>query len=123
MKHWPSALAKIRSVHQKGYLSPVWDFQIRLPVKNLYVQTTLIHNPLVSKPILSQFQTWYGRGWISFRYLGNVFGSRGIVGCSIEILGVIGDDNVVLFELKVSRRFRISFVASSLSCSLISIYI
>ena len=29
MKHWSSALVNIRAVHQKGALSPVWDFQMR----------------------------------------------------------------------------------------------
>ena len=73
--------------------------------------------------ISSQFQTWDGQGWIYFRSSGTVFGSRGIVGCSIEILGVLGDENAVLFELNFSRRFRISSVAYSLSCYLISLYI
>ena len=51
------------------------------------------------------------------------FGSIGIVGCWIEILGAIGYENDVLFEFRLSRRFRISSVASSISCSLISLYI
>ena len=45
------------------------------------------------------------------------------VGGSIEILGVIGDDNDVWFELRLVQIFRISSVASSLSCYLISLYI
>ena len=123
MKHWPSALAKMRAVHQKEALSPVWYFQMRWTVKNLQVQITFSHDPLGSNPISSQFQTWDGRGCIYFSSLGTVFGSRGIVGCSIEILGVLGDDNVVLFQFRLSQRFRISSVASSLSCCLMSLYI
>ena len=32
-----------------------------------------------------------------------LFGSRGIVGCSIERLGVLGDETVVLFILNPSQ--------------------
>ena len=73
--------------------------------------------------ISSQFQTWDGQGWISLRSLGTVFRSIGIVGHWIEIFGVIGDDNGVFFEFRLALRFRISYVDSSLSCSLISLYI
>ena len=55
--------------------------------------------------------------------LGTVFGSRLIVGCSIEILGVIGDGDDVWFEFRLEQRFIISSVAFSISCSLISLYI
>ena len=123
MKHWPSALVNIRAVHYKEGLSPVWGFLMRFPVKNLWVQTTLSYDPFRLNPISSKFQTWDGRGWFYFRYLGTFFGSRGIVGCWIEILGVRGYDNDVFFEFRLSQRFRISSVASSLSCSLIYLYI
>ena len=123
MKHWTSALVKIISVHQKEDLSPVWDFQMRFPVKNLQVQITMSHDLFGLKPISSQFQTWDGRGWIYFRYLGTVFRSRFIVGCWIEILGVIGNDDDVLFNFRLAQIFRISSVAPSLYCSLIYLYI
>ena len=116
-------MVKIRAVHQKEDLSPVWYFQMHFPVNNFYVQTTLSHDPFGSKPILLQFQTWYGRGWISLRYLGTFFCSRFIDICLIYILGVISYDDDVWFEFRLPRRFRISSVASSLSCSLISLYI
>ena len=116
-------MVNIRSVHQKGALSPVWDFQMRFPVMNLYVQTTLSHDPFGLKPISSQFQTWDGRSWIYLRSLGAVFESRFIVGCWIEILGVIGNDGDVWFEFRLVKIFIISYVASSFSCSLISPYI
>ena len=38
-------------------------------------------------------------------------------------MGLIGDGNEVLFEFRLARRFIISSVASSFSCSLISLYI
>ena len=84
---------------------------------------TFSHDPLGSNPISSQFHTCDGRGCFSFMSLGTDFGSRGFVGCSIERLGVPGDETVVLFELNLSQRFRISYVASSLSCCLIYLYI
>ena len=116
-------MVKIRALHQKGDLSPVWYFQMRFTVKKLLVKTTLSHDPFWLKPISSQFQTWDGQGWIYLRPLGTVFWSRFIVGYQIIILVVIGDYNDVLFEFRLARRFRISCVASSLSCSLIFLYI
>ena len=93
------------------------------PVKNLYVKTTLSHNRLGPNPISSKFQTWDVRGWGSLRCLGTFFWWRGIVGYWIEVLGLIVDDNDVLFEFRLVQRFRISSIASSLSCSLIYLYI
>ena len=46
------------------------------------------------------------------RSSGTVLGSRGIVGCLIEILGIIGYENDIFFEFRLARRFRISSVAS-----------
>ena len=56
-------------------------------------------------------------------YLGTVLGSIGNVGSWIEILGLIGNENDVLFEFRLSRIFRISSVDYSLSCYLIFLYI
>ena len=96
---------------------------MRFPVKKLYVQTTLIHDPFGSKPIPSQLQTWDGLGWIYLMSLGTVFWSILIFGCWIEILGGIGDNNDVWFEFRLAWIFRISSVVSTLSCSLIYLYI
>ena len=123
MKHWISALEKSIAVHQKGSLSPDWDLKMRFLVKNLYVQKNLSHDPFGSNPISPQLKTWDGQGWISLKSLGTVFGSIFIFGCWIEILGVIGDEDDLLFEFSLAWIFRISYVASSLSCSLISLYI
>ena len=87
------------------------------------VETNATSHPLGLKPISSKFQNWDGRGWISFRSSGTFFGSKGIVGSWIEILGLIGDKNDALFEFRLAQRFRISSISYSLYCSLISIYI
>ena len=119
MKHWPSDLAKIVSVHHKVDISPVWYFQMCFPVNNLQVQTTLSHDIFGSKPISAQLQTWDGRRWISLRSSGTDFESKCIFVCWIVILG----DNDVSFEFRLARRFIISDVDSLLSCFLISLYI
>ena len=69
-----------------------------------------------SKPVMDEAEFIWG---IRVLFLG----LRGIVGRWIEILGPIGDDNEVSFELRLARRFRISSVDSSLSRYLISLYI
>ena len=79
---------------------------------NLY-RSRYHHN---SKPGIDKAEFLWGL-WILF------LGSRGIVGCWIEILGVIGDDNCVLFEFRLAQIFRIGYGAYSLSCSLISLNI
>ena len=76
-----------------------------------------------SNSISSQIQTWDGRGCIYLRSPGTVFGSTGVFGSWIEILGLIGVENDVFFDFRLSQIFRISSYASSRYCYLKYLYI
>ena len=67
MKHYPSARANMRTVHQNGDLTPVLVLHSLSYVKNLYMHTILFQLPLGSNPILSQFHTCDAQGWMSCR--------------------------------------------------------
>ena len=68
-------------MQQNSALSPVWLLQILSHMKNLYMQIIFLQIMFVSNPIFSQFQSYYGKGWISYRSEINFYRSPEIFMC------------------------------------------